>query len=302
MKKRLFALLAAGMVGLSVPFTVSASWKQDSQQNWSWVENGKKATGWKKINGKWYHFEPYGVMDTYWIVLDDKTYYLGEDGAMRTGWVKDYDDKWNYYNPAGDQVVGQWKKIDGKWYYFDDIGKMTTGWRKFADGSDYYFYPDGHMATNTTIDGNPIGADGRADISAWIGNVDLDIYDVGRYEDGTHYFSADITNLSKKTIKKIEIDVYHYDQIGKPAYDYTTRSNCYTLEEEVSIAPGETFFDYWDYDFTNFSTYCFFPAYLRVTYADGSKETLKKTTYTTFYGYEGKDPKDEYFPDFPYTS
>ena len=302
MKKRLFALLAAGMVGLSVPFTVSASWKQDSKQNWSWVENGKKATGWKKINGKWYHFDPYGVMETYWIMLDDKTYYLGEDGAMRTGWVKDYDDTWNYYNPAGDQVVGQWKQIGGKWYYFDDFGKMRTGWRKFADGSTYYFYPDGHMATNTTIDGNPIGADGRADISAWIGNVDLDIYDAGRYEDGTHYFSADITNLSKKTIKKIEIDVYHYDQIGKPAYDYTTRSNCYTLEEEVSIAPGETFFDYWDYDFTNISTYCVFPAYLRVTYADGLKETLKKLPYMPFGDYRGKDPKDEYFPDFPYTS
>ena len=302
MKKRLFALLAAGMVGLSVPFTVSASWKQDSKQNWSWVENGKKATGWKKINGKWYHFDPYGVMETYWIMLDDKTYYLGEDGAMRTGWVKDYDDTWNYYNPAGDQVVGQWKQIGGKWYYFDDFGKMRTGWRKFADGSTYYFYPDGHMATNTTIDGNPIGADGRADISAWIGNVDVDIYDAGRYEDGTHYFSADITNLSKKTIKKIEIDVYHYDQIGKPAYDYTTRSNCYTLEEEVSIAPGETFFDYWDYDFTNISTYCVFPAYLRVTYADGLKETLKKLPYMPFGDYRGKDPKDEYFPDFPYTS
>ena len=302
MKKRLFALLAAGMVGLSVPFTVSASWKQDSKQNWSWVENGKKATGWKKINGKWYHFEPYGVMDTYWIVLDDKTYYLGEDGAMRTGWVKDYDDTWNYYNPAGDQVVGQWKQIGGKWYYFDDFGKMMTGWWRFNGEYTYYLYPDGHMATNTTIDGNPIGADGRADVSAWIGNVDLAIYDAGRYEDGTHYFSADITNLSKKTIKKIEIDVYHYDQIGKPAYDYTTRSNCYTLEEEVSIAPGETFFDYWDYDFTNISTYCVFPAYLRVTYADGSKETLKKLSYMPFGDYRGKDPKDEYFPDFPYTS
>lgn len=53
MKKRLFALLAAGMVGLSVPFTVSASWKQDSQQNWSWVENGKRRPGGRRstVNG-----------------------------------------------------------------------------------------------------------------------------------------------------------------------------------------------------------------------------------------------------------
>lgn len=118
MKKRLFALLVAGMVGLSVPFTVSASWKQDSQQNWSWVENGKKATGWKKIGNYWYYFDGNGKMVTGWRKVNGKWYYLSSSGAMLT----------NSFTPDNYWVDnnGVWPERASKSIFNEDINAVSV--------------------------------------------------------------------------------------------------------------------------------------------------------------------------------
>ena len=92
---------------------------------------------WVKSNGKWYRLTYDGKMATGWYKQDSSWYYLGDDGAMRTGW----------------------QKVGGKWYYLQDNGVMMTGWIKL-DGKFYYLYTDGHMASNETIDGFKLKADG----------------------------------------------------------------------------------------------------------------------------------------------
>lgn len=55
-----------------------------------------------------------------------------------------------------------WQAIGGKWYYFNGNGAMTTGWQKI-DGLWYYLYSSGAMASNTTIDGYYLQANGTLD-------------------------------------------------------------------------------------------------------------------------------------------
>lgn len=55
-----------------------------------------------------------------------------------------------------------WKQVGGLWYYLDSTGKNKTGWIQ-DNGKWYYCNSDGSMASNTTIGGYQVGADG-----AWI--------------------------------------------------------------------------------------------------------------------------------------
>ena len=79
-----------------------------------YYENGEKYTGEKKIDGKWYYFNPNnnGKMTIGWQELTEKT------GNKKTV----------YYGNDGVMCYGE-KKISGKWYYFNTVtGKMATGW------------------------------------------------------------------------------------------------------------------------------------------------------------------------------
>lgn len=116
-------------------------------------ENGILATnGWKKINGKWYYFERYGVMETGLIEVNGKYYYLDNTGAMRTGWIYEkYEDEyvsyshWYYANSDGSLRQSQWL-FDGKdWYYFDDNGVMLSGDSYYVNGNFYYFDSSGRL-------------------------------------------------------------------------------------------------------------------------------------------------------------
>ena len=112
-------------------------------------DNGKIVTDrWMKINSKWYHFDPDGVMETGWV--DEDMYFCGDDGAVLTGWQQLYppededvltdpfdnsDGKvWYYFNTSGKKYVPvdgndyTEKRIDGTYYCFDRTGIMQTGW------------------------------------------------------------------------------------------------------------------------------------------------------------------------------
>jgi len=67
-----------------------------------------------------------------------------------TGW---------WYTEGNSWAIG-WKQIDGQWYYFDANGYMKTGWA-YINGAYYFFYSNGVMASNATIGGFTLGADGR---------------------------------------------------------------------------------------------------------------------------------------------
>lgn len=141
MKKKIAALVMALAVAMS-PMTAAAEWKQDSYQNWQWVENGTPVTGWKFIGQNWYYFGGNGKMVTGWQNIEGKWYYFNRNGAMQTGWSK-VDGKWYYLNGSGEMATG-WKKVAGYWYYMNSQGVMQTGWLSYGPDK-YYLDQNGAM-------------------------------------------------------------------------------------------------------------------------------------------------------------
>ena len=97
-----------------------AQWLFCNGYHYYFNSSGDISTGWEKIDGKWYYFQPIG----------DNT------GAMQTGW-KEINGKWYYFNSSG-VMQTEWKEISGKWYYFNPSGVMLTGWQQI--GSTYYYF------------------------------------------------------------------------------------------------------------------------------------------------------------------
>ena len=77
------------------------------------------------------------------------------------GWVKNSDGTWSYNKADGTKATG-WLNLNGTWYYLNNNGIMQTGWLNLS-GTWYYLQSSGAMATNTTVDGYRLGANG-----AWI--------------------------------------------------------------------------------------------------------------------------------------
>jgi hypothetical protein len=148
LKKILAIAMATTMVSTAAPLTVSAAWLNDSQNNWNWTENGSKATGWKQVDGTWYHFDTDGKMQTGWVQTEDsKWYYMSSNGGMKTGWLKDTDGKWYNLAPSGEMKTGWLKDTDGKWYKLAPGGEMKTGWIQETDGKWYFTDTSGAMQT-----------------------------------------------------------------------------------------------------------------------------------------------------------
>lgn len=73
-------------------------WAGKADGTWTLLINGQSATGWQRVNGKWY--------------------YLNQNGNMQTGWFKDNDGKWYYFKSSGDMALREY--IDG--YYINEKG------------------------------------------------------------------------------------------------------------------------------------------------------------------------------------
>lgn len=154
LKRMLSIVISSTMLSTMVPIAASATWIQDSRNNWNWIENGSKATGWKNIKNTWYHFDASGKMQTGWVKdSDSKWYYMNPDGSMKTGWLKTSDGKWYSLAPSGFMRTGWFLDKDGKWYFLSSSGAMQTGVIE-VDGKIYALAPSGAMMTgNITING-----------------------------------------------------------------------------------------------------------------------------------------------------
>lgn len=163
--------------GQSGSGTANVGW---IQMNGSWYfyrpDGQQVRNGWVQWQNNWYYLDETGAMKVGQVTVNNRQYYLGSGGAMVTGWVTINGSYYYYDTTAGDNygamLVNSWIKYDGKYFYFDENGIMVTGWKQIGDGTGqtafYYFYPKGttqglygYMATNTTINGFSIGADGR---------------------------------------------------------------------------------------------------------------------------------------------
>ena len=111
--------LACAVTALA-PLGVSAQWKENTDNTWSYIEGSVKVTGWKKVSGKWYYFNTDGTMNTGWVCVNNKWYYNNNSGEMSTGWLL-LGGKWYYLNNSGEMQTGS-IQINGKWYYFDKNG------------------------------------------------------------------------------------------------------------------------------------------------------------------------------------
>jgi glucan-binding YG repeat protein len=98
----------------------------------------------KKINGKHYAFDGFGVMLYEWVdtvTIGNTTlgwFNAAEDGHLaKSTWIwaseedvlnnGDDDNRWWYADKHGDLITSQTKKINSKWYVFDSYGRMKWG-------------------------------------------------------------------------------------------------------------------------------------------------------------------------------
>ena len=102
---------------------------------WYYVnKGGSLATGWQKINGKWYYFNE-SFCNLYVINcpnpqhIGNKVYVFDKNGALlgaEGGWIYPFGEYGSkYYANKGGSLVSGWKNIDGKWYYFDTNHFLT---------------------------------------------------------------------------------------------------------------------------------------------------------------------------------
>ncbi|MDK0941689.1 cell wall-binding protein [Clostridium perfringens] len=130
---------------------INNGWVHENN-NWYYILNNEKITGWKEIDDNWYHFNSEGIMETGWQFINGDWYYLKPNGPMATGWQSINDD-WYYLKPNGPMVTG-WQFINNDWYYLKSNGPMATSWQKINDDW-YYLKPNGPMATGwQKIDNN----------------------------------------------------------------------------------------------------------------------------------------------------
>lgn len=172
------AILAGGGTGnINNSGTTNVGWLQLNNIWYFFRPDGTQAKNtWIQWQGNWYFLDEMGEMKVGTITVNNRTYYLAGDGAMITGWVN-LNDTYYYFdttqgNNYGAMLTNSWIKYEGKYFYFDENGVMVTGWKQIPDGNGnvgfYYFYPKGttqglygYMASNTSINGFEIGADGK---------------------------------------------------------------------------------------------------------------------------------------------
>lgn len=166
-----------GYMEESAPMTATYDMTTGLEEKPQWVGNryyngdGSFATGWKKIGGYWYYFDPAtGVKVTNKWIGSDKGgwYFLQNNGTMAVStWVGDY-----YVNKNGKWVPNYGKSVEGwkhngKGYWYDNgQGGWYTGWHYITAGPNgaapgwYYFNDAGYMARNVWVGEYYVGNDG----------------------------------------------------------------------------------------------------------------------------------------------
>lgn len=135
------------------------TWKKISNHWYYFDQNGNMSRGWQNVGGFWYYMDENGIMQTGWInPYGDFWYYLNANGDMCVGWIQPNPGEWYYLDGSG-AMLRHWIFVGGKWYFMNQSGRMQTGWQQ-VDGKWYFLNSDGSMASNTTVSGRQLGADG----------------------------------------------------------------------------------------------------------------------------------------------
>lgn len=189
--------------------------------NWYYILNNEKITGWKDIDDNWYHFNSEGIMETGWQFINGDWYYLKSNGPMATGWQFINDD-WYYLKPNGPMVTG-WQFINNDWYYLKSNGPMATSWQKINDDW-YYLKPNGPMATGwQKIDNNwyylnsngPMATGWRFLDNNWYHLSENGPMTIGwKNSDDKWYYLDDNGAMAQDSEKTINGNIYKFDSDG----------------------------------------------------------------------------------------
>ena len=145
--------------------TISGDFKEGRSGDKIFIENaGGQATGWQKLNGNWYYFNPEDgntATTNRWANINEKWFHFDTNSVMESGWIKP-------------------DATTGFWYYLNndlsspDFGMMQTGWMCKGPAGPWYWLNDGSMQeipfgaclmNGTTPDGYIVDENG-----AWYGN------------------------------------------------------------------------------------------------------------------------------------
>ena len=139
----------------------------ENGKTWLLDENYEKVTGWREVDGKWYHFDTAsGEMDQekwvdgYYLKkdgsrtsgqlawIDGETYLFLEDGSKAKG-LTEYEGKKYYFSTVTGSLYQGFKVIEKFTYYFDPKqgGAMAVDTEVTIDGMTYLFDQEGHMKT-----------------------------------------------------------------------------------------------------------------------------------------------------------
>lgn len=72
---------------------LAGEWQKTADEQWQYIQDdGSKATGWLKLDGKSYYLDKDGNRKSnYWLKDDGAWYYLDKNGEMVTSeWVDNY--------------------------------------------------------------------------------------------------------------------------------------------------------------------------------------------------------------------
>ena len=105
-------------------------------------ETGKKATGWKTIDGKRYYF---GLTGAAAVEEDgDKKYTFSNEGVLADGIVK-IDAEWKFKKEDGSWAKSEFVTSKGNIYYIGEDEAALTGWHTIEDKL-YHFDNDGKLS------------------------------------------------------------------------------------------------------------------------------------------------------------
>ncbi|EOU2060697.1 N-acetylmuramoyl-L-alanine amidase family protein [Clostridium perfringens] len=199
---------------------INNGWVHENN-NWYYILNNEKITGWKEIDDNWYHFNSEGIMETGWQFINGDWYYLKSNGPMATGWQFINDD-WYYLKPNGPMATG-WQSINDDWYYLKPNGPMVTGWQ-FINNDWYYLKSNGPMATGwQKIDNNwyylnsngPMATGWRFLDNNWYHLSENGPMTIGwKISDDKWYYLDDNGAMAQDSEKTINGNIYKFDSDG----------------------------------------------------------------------------------------
>ena len=120
-------LLIASIFSFGITAYAGQGWNLCEYGYWYQNADGSYPRNtWQNIDGKWYHFNEYGLVQTGLVYDGGRVYYIDPSTAtVVTGWIY-YEGFWYYFDPStGALVMNTITKIDNKTYEFDSTGRCV---------------------------------------------------------------------------------------------------------------------------------------------------------------------------------